>query len=203
MGRRTRREERRRDAKRRKMTMEEIGIMEVDVGSNTTQCKRLSTRPAAPTLSRRSAAPPTSQSVTRFLQPQSRTSAPSSTSRSQPSQSAPMRSWKLTVLSVDSNRSATKIMDKRAAASLLAPPKWCRIVLQSSRLLTDMNVARAHSKCATRSHQRPVVSNQSLSTSKLQEGYATDSQDPTSLVISSLTCLFQSSCKISKSKLMR
>merc|ERR1712106_1038843 len=90
--RRTRREKRRRDAKKRKMTMEEIGIMEVDVGSNTTQCRRLSTRPAVPTPTRLSAAPPTSQSVTRFQQPQSRTSAPSSTSRSQQSLSAPTRS---------------------------------------------------------------------------------------------------------------
>ena len=169
------------------MTMEEIGTMEVDVASNTTQCRRLSTRPAAPTPTRRSVAPPTSQSVTRFPRPQSRTSAPISTSSSQPSLSAKTRSEKLTVLSVDSNRSATKIMAKRAAASPLDPPKWWRVVLQFSRLLTDRSATRALRKCVTRSHQRPVASNQLLSTSKSQEGYATDSLKSTFLVNPSLS----------------
>jgi len=164
------------------MTMEEIGTMEVDVASNTTQCRRLSTRPAAPTPTRRSAAPPTRQCVTRFPRPQSRTSAPSSTSRSQASPYAPMRSERCAVLSLVTNKSATKIMANRAAASPLVPPKWWRIVLQSSRLLTDMSVARAHRRCATRSHQRPVVRNLSLSTSKSQEGCATDSLESTFLV---------------------
>merc|ERR1712106_930768 len=177
--RRTRREKRRRDAKRRKMTMEEIGIMEVDVGFNTTQCRRLSTRPAAPTPTRHSAVPPTRQFVTRFPRPQSRTSAPSSTSRSQASPSALTRSKRCAVLSVVTNKSATRITANRAAASPLVPPKWWRVVLQCNRLLTDRSATRVHRRCATRSHQRPVTSTQLLSTSKSQEGYATDSLEST------------------------
>merc|ERR1712106_43539 len=187
--RRTRREKRRRDAKRRKMTMEEIRTMAVDVASNATRCRRLSTRPAAPTPTRLSAAPPTRlsaappirQFVTRFPRPQSRTSAPSSTSRIQASPSALTRSERCAVLSLDTNKSATRITANRAAASPLVPPKWWRAVLQSNRLLTDRSATRvhrrcatrSHRRCATRSHQRPVASNQLLSTSKSQEGCAT------------------------------
>merc|ERR1739838_582635 len=163
--------------------------MEVDVASNTTQCRRLSTRPAAPTPTRLSAAPPTRlsaapptrQFVTRFPRSQSRTSAPSSTSRSQASPYALTRSKRCVVLSLVTNKSATRITANRAAASPLVPPKWWRVVLQSNRLLTDRSATRVHRRCATRfhrrcatrSHQRPVASNLSLSTSKSQEGYAT------------------------------
>merc|ERR1712128_90248 len=92
----------------------------------------------------------------------------SSSSRSQASLSALTRSERCAVLSLVTNKSATRITDNRAAASPLVPPKWWRAVLQSNRLLTDRSATRvhrrcatrSHRRCATRSHQRPVASNQ-------------------------------------------